>query len=1156
MKSWTMLLIGSLVAAALIVAPRRAAAQEDKALPKIPQRPEIQDEDLKPASLKVTRATPQPLKWGPQWTSLPRFMQGATVHQPDADATAELEMEVLADGIAVIAASCWVPMRTPPEIEAKVTTQRQLYEQGWIWGGNLERIGIADGQLELMWRPCKAGERFVFHTRLDTAPVAFEVTSKGLRGMLHQEIPEEYQVPIEHRLPSLSREMWDYDPIDFFDVLESPTRGEGLFSASSFDGDSLVCHFPQGSRCKLVLQKLFCDPPPEYDLELVATRIRGEDGLYVGLVSTDCHFAVGLGGRDGTAIDMLDGENPNETTRAGDIFADGAKVFIHIQVRVTHIKVVANGEILIDWKGDIRRIGAADWWADLTVGRNLFLAMGQSDFRFDRMVLFPMRSGPEVAEWLAQKKTTYRKWTLENDFGVAEMKLKNFRGDAVIFERRSGKIESVALWRFCEFDVNYIRERFGEGLGSNDLPPEVLQRLSAATVYVEARGGAPYSGRTTGFLFARNDDTGYIAVSGRGLAPWAESPRTFLIGEIKVTFDFGKPTSRIVDAELVTQRPEGIYWDELAILKVTLDDLPEPVDLTDPVPPKEEQTAYVVTIPKWRNVFQPMPQSDKKIVVHKRPMCCIENGSDGLPMAHFRSPVDATPGGIAVTKEGRLLGVVMGGANWIRSAQFLQRYARGEIIEPSAEVIGAQGKATKIALLGRLVGTVLIPRQASALAVPASEVDRGIVAGNEGWTPISAKAKEFKLQIKHDYVGGEIQLSSEQPWIVQLRVTLEDGTVRHGPPLSVDATNAPAHYAWLDGEPAQKPVLEEPENAVKGFTDPVAQGVDLAGESTSLANATVLALNIPAAEIPARMQWSTDNRLLFLLERGGRLRQVELPKFRVVRELQIPSAECTSLAVSQAGVAVLLADQQQIWVMDEKTLTPRRRIHVPQARQFTAIASSPIAFALARADEVFALDLDAGKLLRLFRASQFQNEWLTPMLHGPLPPEWFYDAARTPDGKYLLVCDNARIARLRVDGSDLTYDGGGPNVVHAAQHLVVSPDSQRTMLTMQFGSARFESLPWSLHTMYPFRVEGLMKPTGAMALGPIPGEAAFSASGKYTYANNRSYDLVVFDEQSRHVANIEIVPSGGARQLLPYPRGDRVLVLTRDKVQWVSLTLP
>jgi hypothetical protein len=216
-----------------------------------------------------------------------------------------------------------------------------------------------------------------------------------------------------------------------------------------------------------------------------------------------------------------------------------------------------------------------------------------------------------------------------------------------------------------------------------------------------------------------------------------------------------------------------------------------------------------------------------------------------------------------------------------------------------------------------------------------------------------------------------------------------------------------------------------------------------------------------------------------------------------------------------------------------------------------------VAYAVCNWDEIFAIDIAAGKLLRLYRTCEFQQQWLTPMLHGAQPPSLIAQAVATPDGKYLLVRDHARIARLRIDRGELHYDGGTPVIAPQSSGLYVSPDSQRVVLTVPWGGVKLPDFPATLSTVYVYRVEGLSKPLAPLDLGGPLGGLAFGGSGEVIFAQDSTHDLVVFESTGKRRGEIQL---GGGRQftrnMLAYPRGDRVLVATDKALTWVSLTKP
>ncbi len=106
--------------------------------------------------------------------------------------------------------------------------------------------------------------------------------------------------------------------------------------------------------------------PEEYDLTVVAERIRGTEILIIGLVVDGHQATVVLDGWGGgvSGLERIDGKvsQDNETTRRGWRFTNGKPTTIVCKVRKGVVSVTCDGEEIVEWKGDARRLSIVGGW--------------------------------------------------------------------------------------------------------------------------------------------------------------------------------------------------------------------------------------------------------------------------------------------------------------------------------------------------------------------------------------------------------------------------------------------------------------------------------------------------------------------------------------------------------------------------------------------------------------------------------------------------------------------------------------------------------------------------------------------------------------------------------------------------------------------------
>lgn len=107
-------------------------------------------------------------------------------------------------------------------------------------------------------------------------------------------------------------------------------------------------------------------PPEEYDLTVVAERVRGTEILILGLVVGGRQATVVLDGWGGgvSGLERIDGKvsQDNETTHRGWRFANGKPTTIVCKVRKSGVAVTCDGRQIVDWRGEAERLSVVGGW--------------------------------------------------------------------------------------------------------------------------------------------------------------------------------------------------------------------------------------------------------------------------------------------------------------------------------------------------------------------------------------------------------------------------------------------------------------------------------------------------------------------------------------------------------------------------------------------------------------------------------------------------------------------------------------------------------------------------------------------------------------------------------------------------------------------------
>ncbi|MBA3312863.1 MAG: hypothetical protein M3552_15375 [Planctomycetota bacterium] len=136
------------------------------------------------------------------------------------------------------------------------------------------------------------------------------------------------------------------------------------------------------------------DVPAEYVLTVIAEPLDEPNGLILGQRLDGNRFLVLLNYGDPTspasAIENVDGLNVgrNETSSTGPLFQKGRPSQILCTVRKESVRVLVDGQQVIDWKGKPSRLSLGEYWE--TPNGGLFLGAYDCRYRFHRVGLTPL----------------------------------------------------------------------------------------------------------------------------------------------------------------------------------------------------------------------------------------------------------------------------------------------------------------------------------------------------------------------------------------------------------------------------------------------------------------------------------------------------------------------------------------------------------------------------------------------------------------------------------------------------------------------------------------------------------------------------------------------------------------------------------------------
>lgn len=150
---------------------------------------------------------------------------------------------------------------------------------------------------------------------------------------------------------------------------------------------------PAVDRPRLVLP---VDPPSEYELRILAQRVKGMKALKIGLVSGKHQFGAifdAYNSGDISGLHLIDGlgADRNDTKRQGAIFTAGKPVEIVCRVYKHGVYVALDGKRFYHWQGDPASLSLWQGW-DVKAPSKLFLGSLESSYRFQQVQLTRLTS--------------------------------------------------------------------------------------------------------------------------------------------------------------------------------------------------------------------------------------------------------------------------------------------------------------------------------------------------------------------------------------------------------------------------------------------------------------------------------------------------------------------------------------------------------------------------------------------------------------------------------------------------------------------------------------------------------------------------------------------------------------------------------------------
>ncbi|MCK4625317.1 MAG: hypothetical protein KAV00_08410, partial [Phycisphaerae bacterium] len=340
---------------------------------------------------------------------------------------------------------------------------------------------------------------------------------------------------------------------------------------------------------------------------------------------------------------------------------------------------------------------------------------------------------------------------------------------------------------------------------------------------------------------------------------------------------------------------------------------------------------------------------------------------------------------------------------------------------------------------------------------------------------------------------------------------------------------------------------------------PQKTGIKLAMRTRPVMDADVTPLKLSAASV--NIVWSTDRKYFYTLERGGLLRRINVETLIEQRRLTI-AKRCTRMAMSKAGLVVVVPSAKQVWLIHPETLVVRRKIKVPKALRAVIVnPGTTTAFYRTDSSNLFVLNLTRGSTGPTLKWAVDPKLRQVLWRNGGLINQDVEHTALSKDGRTIYARSDRYLIRLRVDSGKVTVVEKGYRLDAQIAGLLLSEDGKRLVM-IGWGLVEQESGVTSPAPTIIFSTGDLETPLAKFHCGRV---LAWWVGGKRMFrcglSSSHTNDVAMLDEKGRHLKTY-ILPAIGRRydysrtprQFLIEPNGRGLIVQTSKGTYRIRFT--
>lgn len=659
------------------------------------------------------------------------------------------------------------------------------------------------------------------------------------------------------------------------------------------------------------------------------------------------------------------------------------------------------------------------------------------------------------------------------------------------------------------------------------IPPEVLNQIKAATVFVKVRAGS-IGGTGSGFLIQVDGDTGLLVTNEHVIAP-PNPKKNEKTGpaKVEVVFNSGRKTEVVYPAEVLAADEER----DLAVLRIkNARDLPKPINISEKFELSETMPVYMFGFPFGEQLS--ITKGNPAITIGKGSISSLrENDKGEISLVQIDGALNpGNSGGPVVDNKGRLVGVAVSvhrrGQNISNAIapRELDELLNGGIGNVTMRPLMIQNGVAEIEMRVTFLDPLNRINDASVLVVATKTLKAPLRPDKEGKFAPLPNAETVVLKIENQLGTGRITLKSEErsPVLFTFQPVFLKGdkTQVHGQPTSPFRVDFGSTVTKVDNP------------------DPGPKVVPSTGGLTDL---KLHSAAIGTGRAPACLCWADDTKSFYHLDGAGVVRRLSYPDLK--EEAAFDTAKkCAWISPSSQGLVVTVVETQEAWLLDPKTVQPIKNISIAGAKRVVSSVKSKFAYAVdtdPAGRKLSVIDLGQGKIVKEYAVDAFKDKKDVNFNH----------AIVSHDGKQLFAIGMSdQLLRFKLEGEQVECAEAGPRLLLGgrSEGICLSANGEHIAVPCGSGNAAVNgtaSGQWATHV---FAIGDLQKPVTTIRSGLSPLAVGIDLKSQRVYAQNYQNNLIIFDDKGTKLKEYKFDPrqTSETRQFLVHLDGRKFLALS------------